>query len=58
MKENRGLSDQDRAKKLKTGKSTIRRKHLNGGMEAYRVIKYRNRTDKQESVAKNLIRLL
>lgn len=52
IKQNPGLSDSDRAKKLNTSRSTVRRTRLKAGFKSYRAIKHPNRSDKQSSVAK------
>lgn len=56
IKSNPGLSD--RAKKCKTSVSTARRIRLDAGLQSYRVIKYPNRNEKQNGVAKKRARLL
>lgn len=47
IKQNPGLSDNDRAKRYGTSKTTVRRIRIKAGYEAYRVIKIPNRSDKQ-----------
>ena len=55
IKSNPGLSD--RANKYKTSVSTARRIRLDG-LRSYRAIKYANRSEKQNGVAKKRARLL
>lgn len=58
IKSNPGLSDADRAKRYNTSTSTARRIRINANMRAYRVIKYPNRTEKQNHIAKKRARAL
>lgn len=58
LKQNPGLSDQDRAKRYGVSKSTARRIRLDAGYNMYHVIKQPNRTEKQATVAKTRARRL
>lgn len=55
---NPGLSDNDRAKRYGTSKSTVRRIRKNAKLVSYRTIKFPNRSEKQQSVAKRRARIL
>lgn len=58
VKENPGLSDNQRAVRYGTSVSTGRRYRLKAGLKSYRVIKQPNRSEKQSKVAKKRARLL
>lgn len=58
IKVNPGLSDNDRAKRYGTSKSTIRRIRIYAKLTSYRTIKYPNRSEKQQSIAKKRARRL
>lgn len=58
VKGNPGLSDRDRAKKFNCSASNVRKTRLREGYKSYHAIKYPNRSDKQNLVAKKRARLL
>lgn len=58
IKQNPGLSDNDRAKKYGTSPATVRRTRIKAGYKSYRMIKHPNRSEKQSLVAKKRARLL
>lgn len=57
-KQNPGLSDNDRAKRYGSNRSTVRRIRIKAGLKSYLAIKAPNRTDKQNSSAKKRTRIL
>jgi transposase len=58
FEQNPSLSDRDRAKRYRKLKFFIRNLRQELGYKSYRAIKYPNRSDKQQLVAKKLARLL
>lgn len=58
LRNNPGLSDQDRATKFNSTRGIIERIRVRTGYKSYRAIKYPNRSDKQSLVVKKRTRLL
>ena len=58
FEQNPGLSDRDRAKRYSKSRSFVQKLRQKLGYRSYRSIKYPNRTDKQQLVAKKRARLL
>ena len=56
VKSNPGLSDRDRANKIKTSVSNVRRTQKRESYGSYHVIKTPNRSDKQSESTKNRFR--